>query len=223
MSQRAVVFDLDGTLVDSAPDITIALNAAFREHGAAFSVGDVKKMIGKGADVTISRAMAAADIRETEALHRALYDAFMRSYREVSAEGRGLFPGAVEVLEGLRRDGYRLGLCTNKAQDVTDVAVKALGLVPLLDVVLGAVDDRPKKPHPAMLEKVLADAGSSVARAVMVGDSAADVGVARAAGCPVVVVSFGYTAIPVAELGGDVIVDHLSAVPAAVERLLATT
>ena len=223
MTRRAVVFDLDGTLVDSAPDITLALNAAFREHGAAFSVGDVKKMIGKGADVTISRAMAAAAIAEAATLHRTLYDAFMRSYREVSAAGRGLFPGAIEMLEGLRRDGYRLGLCTNKAQDVTDVAVDALRIRPLLDVVLGAVEERPKKPHPAMLEKVLADAGAPVSRAVMVGDSAADVGVARAAGCPVVLVSFGYTAIPVAELGGDAVIDHLSAVPATVERLLATT
>lgn len=223
MTPRAVVFDLDGTLVDSAPDITLALNAAFRQHGAAFSISDVKNMIGKGAEVTISRAMAAADIRETATLHRALYEAFMAAYREVSAAGRGLFPDAVDVLEGLRRDGFKLALCTNKAQDVTDIAVRALGIGPLLDVILGAVEDRPKKPHPAMLEKVLADLGAPVSRAVMVGDSAADVGVARAAGCPIVLVSFGYTSVPVAELGGDAVVDHLSAVPRTVGRLLATT
>lgn len=223
MTPRAVVFDLDGTLVDSAPDITLALNAAFRQHGAAFSICDVKSMIGKGADVTISRAMAAADIRETATLHRALYAAFMAAYREVSAAGRGLFPGAVDVLEGLRRDGFKLGLCTNKAQDVTDIAVSALGIGPLLDVIVGAVEDRPKKPHPAMLEKVLADLGAPVSRAVMVGDSAADVGVARAAGCPIVLVSFGYTSVPVAQLAGDAVVDHLSAIPRTVERLLATT
>jgi phosphoglycolate phosphatase len=218
---KAVVFDLDGTLVDSAADIAAAANGAFAPLGVPpFSDDEIKAMIGGGSMVLIERAAAKAGLPLDGGAKAELFGRFMEVYRAVSAEGRGLYPGAVEVLVELRGRGVRTALCTNKPAPVTEIAVAALGLVPHLDFVLGATDEMPKKPNPDMLHACLGVLGVAPGDAAMVGDSAADHGAARAAGTAVVLVDFGYSKVPVASLAPDAVVSRLADVPAALERLV---
>jgi phosphoglycolate phosphatase len=217
---KAVVFDLDGTLVDSAPDIARALNAALAPRGApTFDVPAVIKLIGGGAMAAIEKALLVAGLEAEPGDKQILLAEFMVAYRTVSAEGRGLYPGAMDLLGGLNRQGIGCGLCTNKAEDVMAIALKALGIHEQFQIVIGASERLPKKPHLAMLEAALASLGVAPEHAVMIGDSPADLGVARAAGVPVVLVDFGYTHTPVRELGADAVVSHLSEVPAALRTL----
>lgn len=217
---KAVVFDLDGTLVDSAPDIARACNAAFAPLGVPpFPLDDVKAMIGGGSAVLIERAIRAAGLPVTPERHAEVLGRFMCVYCDVSAEGRGLYPGAIETLARLKSDGVATALCTNKPAAVTSIAVAALGLGPHLDFVLGATDDVPKKPDPAMLNACCRALGVHPREAVMVGDSGADNGAARAAGAAIVLVDFGYAKSPVASLGPDAVISHLATLPAALARL----
>jgi phosphoglycolate phosphatase len=216
----AVVFDLDGTLVDSAPDITAAANAAFEPLGVPpFGIEDIKAMIGGGSSVLIERAVIAAGLPLTAANHADILARFMAVYRQVSADGRGLYPGALDLLHYLRGNSIRAGICTNKPAPVTDIAVRALGLSALVDHVIGASDALPKKPDAAMLLAACAALKSAPQMTVMVGDSAADCGAARAAGCPIILVDFGYSKVPVAQLQPDAVVSHLDDIPAALMRL----
>jgi phosphoglycolate phosphatase len=217
---RAVVFDLDGTLVDSAPDIAEALNLARATIGGApFPVERVHEFIGGGSALTIRRALLADGMALTEDAERALLQRFMTHYERISAEGRGLYPGALELLGGLSGDGVALGLCTNKPEPVTRIALDALGITRYFGSVVGAREEVPKKPDPAMLTLVLTQLGIQAGDAVMIGDSAADVGVARAAGIPVLISASGYTKTPPSELGADGIYETLAEIPALMSAL----
>ena len=210
----AVVFDLDGTLVDSAPDIASALNAAMQPYALSpFTVGDVHGMIGAGSFVLVQRAIAAKGVVLDASEQARLFSRFMGFYQEISAEGAGLYFGAVDLLRDLRAAGTRLALCTNKPADVTDIAIDALGIAAYFDCVVGGRDDLPKKPAPDMLLAALAGIGVAPAGAVMIGDSAADVGAARAAGVRVLVARSGYSKTPADQLGADAVYDRLADVP----------
>ncbi len=201
---RAVVFDLDGTLVDSAPDIRLAINAAFAPLGVPpFDVDTVKTFIGGGGNVAIGRAAAKAGITLSEADTKAALDRFYPVYAEASGAGRGLFPGAIELLDHLTARGLPLGLCTNKAQPITDIALRALGIARYFKAIVGARDDLPKKPDPAML----------------VVDSGADFGAAKAAGCRAVAIRHGYSRLPIEQLGADAIISTLAELPGTMDAL----
>jgi phosphoglycolate phosphatase len=217
---RAVVFDLDGTLVDSAPDICEALNAGLALLGGGpISLAAAQGMIGGGSRLAVQRALATLE-REIDAeTNERVFAEFMRTYRKVTAYGRGLYPGAADLLAELRAEGVRLGLCTNKPEEVTDIAMRALEIYDYFDVIVGARDDVPKKPEPDMLNLVLQQLDVSAGNAVMIGDSSADVGVARAAGVPVVVLRHGYSKGPPEALGGTIVVDGLPDVRGALAEL----
>jgi phosphoglycolate phosphatase len=207
---KAVVFDLDGTLVDSAQDIARAINAGFEVMGTPpFTAVDVHRLVGEGAIVAINRAAQEAGVALTDEKRALVLERFFAKYREVSAEGNGLYPGARELLTALRARGVKTALCTNKAEPVAHIAVKALGIADLLDVVVGARDDRPRKPFPDMVRACIDPVGVSAHEAVMIGDSKADLGAARAAGLPIVLTRFGYSTVPLEDLKPDAIVDHL--------------
>jgi phosphoglycolate phosphatase len=138
----------------------------------------------------------------------------MAVYHDVSARGRGLYPGAHDLLRQLRDAGIKLAICTNKPAPVTRTAVEALGLAPLVDFALGASDDIPKKPAPDMLLACCRALDVPIARTLMVGDSSADRGAAAAAGCGCILVDFGYAKGPVADLEPEAIVSHLMDIPA---------
>ncbi len=217
---KALIFDLDGTLVDSAPDIARALNAGFGPLGAPpFPLAQVASFIGNGASVTIDRAAAFARLELTTAQIADVTARFFDTYAVASAEGNGLYPGALELLAGLERQGTPLGLVTNKSEPITHIALAALGITRHFTAIVGARDDRPKKPDPAGLHAAMTLLGASPAEVVMIGDSAADIGAAKAAGCRSIAVSYGYTRVPPAELGATLVVDRLSDIPAALARL----
>jgi len=219
---KAVVFDLDGTLVDSAPDIARALADGFAPLGIPpFPLAEVKMMIGGGAAVAIRRAASVAGVTLTPEQERQVYARFMETYAVASAEGKGLYPGAVELLGALRSSGLPLGLVTNKAERITHIALEALGITGYFTAIVGARDDRPKKPDPAPLHLALAQLSVSPAEAVMIGDSAADIGAAKGAGCRSIALGHGYSRVPAAELGADVLVEGLHDVHAALARLAA--
>ena len=210
---KAVIFDLDGTLVDSAADIARAMNAGFEAMGIPkFTTEDVHRIVGGGAKMAIEKAADAAGIVLTERDRVLVTERFFAMYREVSAEGNGLYPGAKALLSELRRRGVRTALCTNKAEPVAHIAVKALGIAELFDVMVGARDERPRKPFPDMIHACLGPVMVEPADAVMIGDSRADAEAARAAGLPVILTSFGYSTTPIAELKPDAFVGHLDEV-----------
>jgi phosphoglycolate phosphatase len=207
---KAIVFDLDGTLVDSAPEIASALNAAMAEIGQPpFPLTDVQSFIGGGAKVALQRALAARGSQIEAAVFDGMMTSFYEVYAEVSRKGNGLYPGVIETLTALRVHDLPLGVCTNKADHITAIALEALGIRQFFSTVVGARDDIPRKPAPDMLLKALSALGATPAEGLVVGDSKSDVGSARAAGCPIIAVSYGYPHGPVADLGADLVIDQM--------------
>jgi phosphoglycolate phosphatase len=209
---RAVVFDLDGTLIDSAPDIADALNRAIDRRGLApFTVEKVKEMIGGGVPKLVERAVLAHGVSRIGLLPLAAD--FIKFYRQNLTTQTTLYEGARELLEQFQNEGRGLGLCTNKQHELTIDILNELDLAKYFSAVVGERMGRPRKPDPAPLRGVLSALGVQAGQAIMVGDSAADVGCAKAAGVASVVVSFGYSRIAPQDLGGDAIIESLNELP----------
>lgn len=217
---RAIVFDLDGTLVDSAPDIQLAINAAFGPLGIApFDLTTVKSLIGGGAPAAIARAAAMAGLTLAAADEKLTLDRFYAVYAEASAAGRGLYPGAHELLDHLSGRRIPLGLCTNKSQPIAEIALRALRIERYFGSVIGARDDLPKKPDPTALLAALSPLGIPAADALMIGDTAADIGAAKAAGCRSIAIGHGYSRVPVLDLGADAVVADLTSLIGTIARM----
>lgn len=218
---HALIFDLDGTLVETAGDLHLVLAEILAEADLeAPSLPAVRSMIGDGARVLIERALVALDQpAEPEAVDL-LFARFRERYAEVPCRCSEPYPGARDLLVRQRAAGFRLGLCTNKPQGATDGLLRALDIDGYFDAVIGG-DALPgvRKPDPAHLAAVLDRLAVEPAAAVMIGDSRNDLLTARGLGIPCILVSFGYTDTPASELGADVVIDHLDEVPAALEQL----
>jgi phosphoglycolate phosphatase len=216
----AVVFDLDGTLIDSAGDIADVLNDCLAEEAIApFDEPAVITMIGGGAKLLVERALVKLGRRDDEILLDRLFGNFATRYEALGAGRSKPFPGAVDVLAHLKDRGIGLGLCTNKPADITARVLDQLDLTRWFGAVIGETPHLARKPDAAMLLATLAKLGVGAPHAVMIGDSAADIGTAKAAGVKSIAVTFGYTTIPPRELGADAVIEHLSEVPAALDRL----
>jgi phosphoglycolate phosphatase len=223
LAGATVAFDLDGTLVDTAPDLVGALNTVLHERRLpALPLHTARVMVGRGARALIEQGFAAAG----EPLHAdetpALVERFIEFYLGRIARESRPFDGVEAALDALAGAGAKLCVCTNKRTDLSLALLDALGLTARFAAVVGADKAPAPKPDGRHLTTAVEAAGGVIARAVLVGDSASDVGAARAAGAPSVVVSFGYTEIAPAELGGDHLIDHFAELPALVTRLLAT-
>jgi phosphoglycolate phosphatase len=215
-----VVFDLDGTLIETAPDLAAALNHTLAAHGyRTIEIERVQPMIGDGAAAMLRRGLAAQDIELDEAAFRPLLDAYLAHYFDHLADESRPYPGLVDQLEALKAAGFRLGVCTNKAIRFTDKLLAALDLTKYFDAVLGGDSLAVRKPDPEHLLATLRQMRCSPARSVMLGDSNNDVQAARNAGVRVVLVSFGYTAIPLAELDRDALIGDFSELPRALASL----
>lgn len=218
---RAVVCDLDGTVIDSIADMSAALNRALHQNGFdPVPVERLRTMVGAGAGKLIARALADLGVEGIDdAKSQAVFASFIQAYTDQAAKLTTIYDGAEETLAGWHAQGLKLGICTNKPQAVSDIVVSDLKLDRYFTAVIGAQVERARKPDPAMVHATLDALGVAPAEAVMIGDSAADVGAGQAAGLPVVVLSFGYSPLPAVELGGDMVADHWSDVPAAITAL----
>ena len=212
---RSILFDLDGTLVDSAPDLVGALDALLGEHGRA-PVGEPegRTMIGEGAARLVERGFAARGGLPGPV--GGLVPRFVEIYESRLTRVTRPFDGAVEALSALRADGFELGICTNKPDRATHRILGELGLSGFFSAVVGG--DGVRKPDPDPVLRCLSALGGSAREAAFVGDSPVDLAAARAAGLPVILVSFGYTAVPARELGADHVVDSLREIPRLVAR-----
>ena len=217
---RAVVFDLDGTLIDSAGDIADVLNGCLEDEGIApFGEPAVIPMIGSGAKVLVERALTRLGRADDTALLDRLYERFATRYEALGAGRSKPFPGAVEVLSRLTQRGIGLGICTNKPEEITARVLDQLDLSRWFGVVIGESPRLPRKPAPDMLLAALDRLGTQPEDALMIGDSAADIGTAKAARVRSIAVTFGYTTVPPHELGADRVIEHFAELETAISML----
>lgn len=220
-----ILFDLDGTLVDTAPDLTAAMNHALASLGfAAVPAALVRGMVGHGARRLIDKGLVhhgVADAAARATLVEQGFPRFIEFYRDHIADASRPFDGVERALDVLAAAGCRLGICTNKPQALSDNLIAALGWQGRFGAVVGFDAVPAPKPDAGHVHATLAALGGTVADAVFVGDSITDVDAARNAGLPVVAVSFGFADRPAADLGADVLIDHYDALLPALERLAA--
>ncbi len=208
---RAVVFDLDGTLVDTIGDITTALNRTLADLGLPpHSENAVRGMVGGGLARLLERGLAAHGASLAAADHDRAVARLLHHYAESPAAQSRLYPGASEALRALRGCGIACGVCTNKPEPIAKDLLQAMGIADAFGIIQGSEAGFPKKPDPAGLAHVVAALGATPETALMVGDSVVDVQTARAAGLRgVILVSYGYSVTPVTELEADAVINHL--------------
>jgi phosphoglycolate phosphatase len=211
----AVVFDLDGTLADTATDIARSLNAVLATHNLlAVELDAVRYMIGRGPTVLIERALRHLGASSDEASVAGLSAEFVEHYAKTGHQRTTLYPGIRDCLRQLCDTGVRIGVCSNKPQGSCEALLSDLGIADLVSAVRGSAPGIPAKPDPTTLRRVLHTLAADPARTIYVGDSETDVITARAADIPVVLVNWGYSDKPVTELGADAVIDSLDDLPA---------
>lgn len=219
-----LIFDLDGTLVDTAPDLLASLNVVLARIGhREVAPAELRSLVGHGVRKLFERAFAETGADVPADTLSAYCDEFLVHYRANIARFSRPFAGVNETLTALKRDAYALGVCTNKPQDLSELLLAELDLTRYFGGVLGAGKARFTKPDARHILDLIETLGGDAARAVMIGDSPVDVAAARAANIPVIVLTYGYTPIPARELGADAIADDFAQIPAMAARLLAGT
>lgn len=222
MAFLTVVFDLDGTLIDTAPDLIETLNVILRnERLPAVPYEEARLMIGGGARKMLELGLKA-DGRPTSGpdMER-MFEDFLAYYAEHVADRSRPFPGLEGALDALAAKGCKFAVCTNKLERLTMLLLNALNMTSRFEFICGQDTFSTMKPDPEVLRRTIQKSGGDVSRAVMVGDSATDINTAKAAQVPVVAVDFGYTEIPVDKLGPDRVISHFNALPHAVFELAA--
>lgn len=221
MPAPTIVFDLDGTLIDTAPDLVDTLNVVFARYGLPpVPYETARNLIGGGAKAMIARGVEAEGrvLAPTE-LERMFTD-FLAHYSAHIANRSRPFPGLVDALDTLAADGCRFAVCTNKLERLSVLLLEQLELAGRFEAICGQDTFGMQKPDPEMLRRTIAAAGGSLDRAIMIGDSNTDIRTARAAGIPVIAVDFGYSERPVAEYNPDRIISHFAQLPAAIAAVL---
>jgi phosphoglycolate phosphatase len=218
MQDLTLVFDLDGTLVDTAPDLVAATNHVLAHAGLPpIDAKSLRPYIGHGARYMIEKATAAASL--SAAQHEAMLARFLDYYGAHIAVGSRPFAGAVAALEGFQAAGATLAVCTNKREEMSRKLLDALDLSRFFAAVAGGDTLQSRKPDPGHLLGTIELAGGDAARAVMIGDTNVDIATAKAASVPVVAVSFGYTETPVAAFDPDAVIDHFDELAEAIAAL----
>ncbi len=204
-----LIFDLDGTLVETAGDLMGTLNVILTREGLApLPLADARNLLGAGARALIGRGFAqAGQSLPPEKLQR-LFGDFLDHYNAHIADNSWLFPGVEAALDRCAQAGYALAVCTNKLEHSSHLLLRALGIAERFQFVCGQDTFGAAKPDPAPLIETIGRVGGDKSRAIMVGDSRADIAAARAAGVPVIAVDFGYTDVPIAQLHPDRVISH---------------
>lgn len=207
----AVVFDLDGTLADTAADVREALvRALAREKLPPVDVDSVRLMIGGGPRLLVERALHRLHVDTDDDLVARLTAGFHREYLAQNNKLSKLFAGVEGTLRTLHAAGVLIGLCSNKPDDLCRMLVRNFSLDEYFDEILGSGDKLPKKPDPAPLLRIIERLGVPAGDTLYVGDSQTDVMTARNAGVPVMLVKDGYTSRPASQLGADAVIDSVA-------------
>lgn len=216
-----VVFDLDGTLVDTALDLIRCTNFALDLAGfPPVASSHLRPIVSYGAKAMIERGLAVHGATRSAGEIDRLFHRFLDHYTATISEESRPFPGLIDVLDDLERRGARLAVCTNKLAAMSHRLLEDLDMKRRFRFIAGRDSFPHHKPHPSHLLRTIEQAGGDPLRAVMVGDSDVDLATARAAAIPMIAVSFGYSDPPVATYGPDVVIDHYDAFPSALQHLL---
>jgi phosphoglycolate phosphatase len=218
----SIAFDLDGTLVETAPDLIATLNRLLVQRELpAVPLDSARHLIGRGAVALLKRGFEAAGAEWDEAASPVLLEAFLADYLAHIADESTAYPGALEALDALTARGATLCVATNKPTDLAVALFDAIGLSDRFAAVCGPQSVSARKPAAAHIREAVQQAGGDPARAIMVGDSITDLEAARATGTPCILTTFGYTEVPAADLGADALIGHFDELPGVVERLVA--
>lgn len=216
-----VLFDLDGTLVDTAPDLWTALNAVLSENGyGPIPYERMASLVGQGALAMIERGLAEHGVSAERDDMKAMYASFLEHYSANIATDSRPFPGVEAALTRLTVNGNVLAVCTNKLESLSVLLLETLDMADRFAAICGPDTFGVRKPDPEHIRQTIIKAGGATDRAIMIGDSATDIDAAKAAGVPVIAVPFGYTDTPVSELGPDRIIDHFDDLDAAIAALV---
>ncbi len=216
----AILFDLDGTLIDSAPGVAWSLNQALEEEGrASLSVDRVKDLVGKGAVHLVADALKDTGGMESEAQRDKVKDAFLQIYSENPVQDTIVFPGVMDMLDELHSTDTPIALCTNKPRKTTMPVLDMFGMTKYFPIIVCGDDVQHSKPDGRHLLDTLAAMNLAGATAIMVGDSENDILAAHDAKMASICVSFGYCHMPYDELKPSVLIDHFSEFPAALATL----
>jgi phosphoglycolate phosphatase len=215
-----IVFDLDGTLIDTAPDLIATLNFTLIQNGLpGVRFDTARALIGGGARGMIERALAAEGRACSPADVDRLYTPFVAHYAEHLADRSRPFPQLEAALDRLAAKGHRLAVCTNKLEWLSKRLLDAFNLTRRFAAICGQETFGIQKPDPRMFRQTVQRAGGDPGRAIMVGDSITDIRTARAAGVPIVAVDFGYTEVPIASLQPDRLISAFAELPATIDGL----
>jgi len=219
-SPLTILFDLDGTLVDTAPDLFSSLNKVLTRAGHRPVVPhELRSMVGHGAKALFERAFRETGTAVSPEQLAEYTSEFLAHYRANIARESRPFPRVPETLKRLADAGAKLGVCTNKPQELTDLLLAQLDLARHFGAVYGGGKASRNKPDARHLLELVNALEGAPERTVMIGDSTVDVAAARAAGIPVIVMSYGYTPVDVRELGADAVADDFSALPELISRV----
>lgn len=217
----AILFDLDGTLVDTAPDLLATMNTLLtREGRSPVDPVALRQMVGRGARNLITNAFQATGAAVEPEHLETLYRAFLEDYASHIAAQSQPFPGVIETLTVLKAEGMRLAVLTNKPHKPAVMLLEALGMMDFFAAVTGQGKLPWLKPDPRLFADIVSELGGADGGVVMVGDSITDVETARNGKAPAVLMTYGYTTEPAETLGADAVLDDFREVPAAVRRLL---
>jgi phosphoglycolate phosphatase len=221
MPARTLVFDLDGTLIDTAPDLIDTLNVVFAREGLPpVDYATARNLIGGGAKAMIARGLEADGATAVPAKLEQMFNDFIAYYSAHIADHSQPFPGLIDALDVLAARGCQFAVCTNKLEQLSLLLLGKLKLADRFKAICGQDTFRIQKPDPEILRRTIAAAGGSLQHSIMIGDSATDIRTARAAGIPVIAVDFGYSESPVAEFGPDRVISHFAELPAAVAAFI---
>lgn len=206
-----VAFDLDGTLIDTAPDLCETLNSVLEEDGVpTLPIEETRHMVGHGAWALIQKGYAAAGKSLPDEKKPEMVERFIDLYLPRIARHSLPYDGCLETLDTLRAAGANLVVCTNKRTDLSLALLKQLGMTNLFSAIIGADAAPAPKPDARHLLFAIEEGDGDPDMAVMIGDSRTDLGAARNAGIPIALFSFGYSDVPQRDLGADIVLDHYS-------------
>ncbi len=220
-SQSCIIFDLDGTLIDTAPGLADTMNALLASQGRqSMSLDALRPHVSHGAKAIISHAMTATGEPASDELVNQLFHEFLPHYRAHMTKTSVPYPGLANCLDELAELGFRMGVCTNRFEASARELLEALRLSDYFSIVTGQDTYGVAKPDPMPVLQTLKSLGGTARNSVFVGDSEIDVAAARASGMPAIVTSFGYGSIPAGEMDADSVISHFDELTQSIHVLL---